>query len=182
VPSSSAPPVLILTGAPGVGKTTVAASLASRYPRAVHLESDVFFRFVHSGYIEPWKPESNNQNRVVMQIVAAAAAGYAAAGYFTVIDGIVIPGWFLEPVREALHDAGHATALAILRAPAEVCAARVRAREGDAGFDAAAIDQLWRSFADVGALEANVLDVDGGSVEWAAETLAQRLADGLLLI
>ena len=36
--------VLILTGAPGAGKTTTARILAGRADRAVHLESDFFFR------------------------------------------------------------------------------------------------------------------------------------------
>jgi replication-associated recombination protein RarA len=42
-------PVLILTGAPGVGKTTTARILAGRRDRAVHVGSDVFFEFIRSG-------------------------------------------------------------------------------------------------------------------------------------
>jgi len=74
---------LILTGAPSVGKTTVARRVAARSHRAVHLESDHFFHFIRSGYVEPWRPESNEQqNRTVMRIVPDAAATYAAAGTF----------------------------------------------------------------------------------------------------
>jgi hypothetical protein len=61
----------------------------------VHIESDRFFHFIQAGHIEPWKPESHEQNTIVMRIVAQAAAGYADAGYFTIIDGIVLPSWFL---------------------------------------------------------------------------------------
>jgi adenylylsulfate kinase-like enzyme len=46
-------PVLILTGAPGSGKSTVARLLAAKSERAVHLESDLFFHFIQSGRIEP---------------------------------------------------------------------------------------------------------------------------------
>jgi adenylate kinase family enzyme len=73
-------PVLILTGPPGVGKTTVAGILAARRQRAVHLEADRFFRFIAAGYVEPWKRESHQQNRLVMEIVAGAATAYAGAG------------------------------------------------------------------------------------------------------
>ena len=41
-----------------------------------------------------------------MRTVARAAVAYAEAGYLTVIDGIVIPGWFFEPLRDALRGAG----------------------------------------------------------------------------
>jgi predicted kinase len=175
-------PVLILTGPPGAGKTTTAAALAARFPRAVHLESDRFFQFIRSDYVEPWRPESSEQNRVVMRIVAEAAARYAAAGYFTVIDGIVIPGWFLEPVRDALHEAGHPVALAVLRAPLSVCLARVQEREGGPEVDAGALEQIWQSFADVGDFEANVLEPTDEDVERMTETLARDLEDGRLLV
>lgn len=175
-------PVLILTGPPGAGKTTAAAALTVRFPRSVHLESDRFFQFIRSDYVEPWRPESSEQNRVVMRIVAEAAAGYAAAGYFTVIDGIVIPGWFLEPVRDALRETGHEVALAVLRAPMAVCIERVQEREGEPSVETAALERLWRSFADIGDFEANVLELDGESCDEVSEILTRRLDEGQLRI
>jgi predicted kinase len=145
-------PILILTGPPGVGKTTTAEILAARWPRSVHMESDVFFRFIRTDYVEPWKPESHEQNRVVMDVVADAAAGYAAAGYRTIVDGIVIPGWFLEPVRDRLHRDGHSVAYAVLRASRAACTARVQSREGLPPVDSRAIARLWDSFADSSAM------------------------------
>ena len=93
-------PILILTGPPGSGKTTVGQLLAGKLPRAVNLESDEFFHFIRSGYVEPWKRTAHPQNTIVMRIVADAASTYADAGYFTIIDGIIIPGWFFEPLRD----------------------------------------------------------------------------------
>jgi len=179
---SGNPPILILTGPPGVGKTTTAEILAARWPRSVHLESDVFFRFIRSDYVEPWKPESHQQNRVVIDIVAEAAAGYAAAGYRTIVDGIVIPGWFLKPLRDRLHDGDHSVAYAVLRAPLSVCTARVQSREGLPPVDSGAIAQLWGAFSDLGRFEQNGLDVDGRSASEAADLVARRLADGVLAI
>jgi adenylate kinase family enzyme len=177
-----APPVLILTGPPGVGKTTTAGILANRSARAVHLESDLFFRFIRSGYVEPWQPESHEQNKVVMRIVGEAAAGYAAAGYFTIIDGIVIPGWFLEPLRDALQGAGCQVAYAVLREPLSVCLARAQGREREPLADPEVIEWLWRNFEDLGDFERNVIDLDGRSPEQGADLVAESLAAGVLTV
>lgn len=178
--SAGADPILILTGPPGVGKSTVAELLAERWPRSVHLESDAFFRFIRSDYVEPWKPESRRQNEVVMEIVAESAIGYAAAGYRTIVDGIVIPGWFFEPLRDRFRDAGHPVAFVVLRAPLDVCTARVQSREGIDEIDSGAVAQIWQSFADLGELERHVLEVDGKDAEEVADLLAGRLTQKVI--
>ena len=180
MPSSADGPVLIVTGPPGSGKTTVAELLAGSRPRAVHLESDRFFHFIAAGYIEPWKPESHEQNSTVMRIVANAAAGYAEAGYFTIIDGFISPGWFLEPVRESLHAAGHEVAYAILRAPLAVCLSRAGDRASGRLADAAIVKRLYEDFADLGRFERHVIDTATQSPDETAQVLAERLRTGLL--
>lgn len=80
-------PIVVITGPLGSGKATVGRLLAELSPRAVHVESDGFFRFIRSGYVEPWKPTEHDQNTVVMRIVADAAGTYANAGYFTIVHG-----------------------------------------------------------------------------------------------
>lgn len=174
-------PVLILTGAPGAGKSTVARLLAERSKRAVHLESDWFFRFIAAGYIEPWKPESHEQNTTVMRIVAVAAAGYANAGYFTIIDGIIQPRWFLAPLGDALRDAGHAVAYAVLRPPLDVCTARAASRRTDRLSDPVVVEQIWREFSDLGPLERHAIDTTSESAAEIVDLLSARLGVGLLL-
>ena len=173
-------PILILSGPPGVGKTTTARLLAAGSERAVHLESDSFFHFIRAGYVEPWKQESHKQNTTVMQIVAAAAAGYAEAGYFTIIDGIISPRWFFDPLRDALQAAGHAVAYAVHRAPLAVCASRAASRKERRIADPSVIEQLWRDFADLGSLEDHAIDSDGKSAEQVVVEVAQCLGDGTL--
>ncbi len=182
MPAQADTPILVLTGPPGVGKSTTAEILAARFSRAVHLESDAFFRFIRSGHVEPWKPGSHEQNQLVMGLVAQAAAGYAEAGYFTVVDGIVIPKWFLAPLRDTFREAGRDVAYAVLRAPLATCTARARARERVPLAEPEVVEQLWRSFEDLGELERNAIDLDGQEPEETADLVAQRLAGGYLAI
>ena len=174
--------VLILTGPPGVGKSTTAGILAARSDRGVHLQADLFFHFIRSGYVEPWKPGSHEQNTVVMRAVADAAATYAAGGYFTVVDGIALPRWFLMPLRDSLREAGHAVAYAVLRAPLALCSARAGSRAVYPVAEAGIVEEIWSQFSDLGRWEANVIDIGTKTPDEVADTVSERLRAGQLTI
>lgn len=176
------PPVLILTGPPGAGKTTTAGVLSQRFGPGVHLRSDFFFDFVTSEFVEPWRPESQRQNEVVMRTVGQAAASYARGGYFTVVDGIVIPHRFLPTVREAIAAAGFGAAYAVLTAPLPTCLERVADREGPDLSDPAVVEQLWTEFADLGEYDSHAVPIGTSTPAEVADTLVRRLAAGELTL
>ena len=84
-------PLLVITGPPGAGKTTVARSVAQTFDKSALVEGDAFFGFLSSGAIAPWLPEAHDQNDSVIRVAASAAGQFASAGYVTIFDGIVGP-------------------------------------------------------------------------------------------
>lgn len=95
--------LLIVTGPPGAGKSTAAAALARRSVRGAYVEADWFWTTLVSGFIEPWRPDADSQNRTVMRSVMAAAAELDLGGYDTVVDGIVGP-WMFDVLGDMLGD------------------------------------------------------------------------------
>jgi predicted kinase len=179
--AASREPILILTGAPGSGKTTVARLLAARADRAVHVESDCFFHFIAGGHVDPWKPGAHQQNTTVMRIVGEVAVGYARAGYQTIVDGIIIPGWFFEPLRDGIGASGFDVAYAVLRPPLAVAVERAAGRRSSRLSDAAVVEQLWNDFSDLGALERHAIEITRHeTAEQTAELVAERLQAGTL--
>jgi chloramphenicol 3-O-phosphotransferase len=168
--SDSTGSLLILTGPPGAGKSTVARVVAETAGRpTVHLHTDSFYVWIRTGFVPPYLPEAARQNEVVLGVIAEAACGYARGGYDVVLDGIIGP-WALQPFRDAAKRDGLDLTYVVLRPSLDVTLARGTAREGRELTEVEPIKGMHGAFAALGELEDRVLDTSELSVE---ETVAR---------
>jgi adenylate kinase family enzyme len=158
------PPVVIVSGPPGAGKTTTARLVADRFDRAVCLEADWFWTTVVRGFVPPWEPEADLQNRVMVRSVAAAAAAMAEGGYAVVLDGIVGP-WNIEIVTGQLDLSITKLHYVVLRPARQIALERATSRIGEerveghpALTDEEPIVHMWEQFSDLGEYEDRVID------------------------
>jgi hypothetical protein len=136
--------LLLISGPPGAGKSTVARAVAERFDRSVLVEGDAFFGFLARGAIDPWLPESHEQNEITTRAAASAAGQYAGGGYLTVYDGVVGP-WFLPAFLDATGlDSLH---YVVLLPTLERCSTGVATRLGHGFTDQAATEKMHQEFA-----------------------------------
>jgi cytidylate kinase len=174
--------VLLLTGSPGSGKTTVAALVASDLERpTVHVTTDQFYRAIRSGFVPPYLPGAQRQNEVVVDAIVAAVTVYARGGYDVVVDGIIGP-WFLPPFRRAAEEEQWSMSYVVLRPDLDTTLKRARQRAGEELKDVDAITGLHGAFADLGEFEAHAIDTTNLDVAQTAVEVRRAVASGNYLL
>ena len=176
--------LVVLTGPPGAGKSTVGRLVAAEYNPSACIHSDWAYTTIVNGFIRQWEPESDRQNRAVIRSSIAMAARLVECGYFTVIEGIFGP-WYLDIVRDELDGHQIRPHYVVLRPDIEKCLERAQNRpqvEKVPGHrplaDSEPIRLLWNIFSDLGEYEGHVIDNTNMSASKAATAICKRVQKG----
>lgn len=173
--------VVVLTGPPGAGKSTVSPLLADALYPSVHLHTDDFWGAIRQGFVPPYLPHAHRQNTTVLTVIAQAAFGFATGGYQVVVDGVVGP-WFLDAFRREARATGAPLHYVVLRPDLETTLHRATGRGPGALTDPEPVRALHGQFAELGDLERNVLDSSGLDPQTTAKTVLGCLLRGAYLL
>ena len=168
--------IIIITGAPGTGKTTTATKIAkeSSLSKSVHMHTDDFYHSLSKGAIPPHLPESNSQNLVVIESFLAATKVFAENGYDVIVDGVIGP-WFIQPWIKMAQQ-GYEIHYIILRASKEETLKRAIQRSKlDKNKNTELVETMWDQFNHLEKYESHVINTTELSLEQTVDRIKSEI-------
>jgi predicted kinase len=125
--------IILITGAPASGKTTIAQAVAAQLSKSIHIQVDQLREMVVSGLALPggddgWPEDASHQFRLARTSALQMAQTYAEGGFTVIIDDVCVPEHFAADYA-ALADIPASLRVLLKPAP-ETILARLEKRNG----------------------------------------------------
>ncbi len=161
--------VIVISGTPGAGKSTVSKALAEKFSKSAYIAVDDFWEMIVGGNVAPWDPDGPKLFKTIEKNYLALTKNFLEEQYVVIIDGVMgdeqvksyndifgdVYGYLLLPSLETLkkRDA--------IRPPENQWPDR--------------IDALYPQFADVPHPVLHVIDSTEQSVEETVNVILEKL-------
>ncbi len=99
--------IILVTGAPASGKSTISHQLALCYPKSIHIQVDHLREMMVNGLQlpeRPWPAEATRQFQWGRSAAIAMARIYASQGVVAIIDDVCVPEGFASDYAELFSD------------------------------------------------------------------------------
>jgi predicted kinase len=174
-------PVIVVSGAPGVGKSTMSHLVAAAFDHSVHLRADDFMASIVSGWLDPNLPQASAQSEAVGGALAVSAMSFAGDGYTTVVDGFLFPDG-VAGLAAGCTARDLSCHYVVLMADLETCWARAGSRgEGRWPLEDGPFAAVHAKFADLDLPERHLVDATGTAPSTCAAVLSAYRAERLRL-
>jgi tRNA uridine 5-carbamoylmethylation protein Kti12 len=90
--------IIVISGAPGVGKTETIKRLSAIHKKTVHVSVDKIRSFVKAGYCSPdnWSPETEKQYKIALTAAANLSKMHSGNGFMVFVDDVFREEWKKE--------------------------------------------------------------------------------------
>jgi energy-coupling factor transporter ATP-binding protein EcfA2 len=177
--------LFVISGPTAAGKTTVGRALAGLLPRAVHLDGDVFQRFVVSGSMTmdiPPPPGATEQLWLRYRAALSVAAIYRRAGFDAVLtDNIFEAGWGTFLTLAHASESASTTAAVMLTPHLDAIRARYQERPGGGYTDSMTPEHLLEAVARTPRIGL-WLDTSGQTASESATEILRRVDEATVSI
>ena len=176
--------VIVISGPPGAGKTSVAEAICERFDRMVHVEVDELRHWVKAGYRHPWADDHQaaEQLELAAREAVAVAREAVAMRYSVAITDVALPQQ-AELYRELLYRLPVPAHIVTLLPSLDVTLQRDAERRMSIPGRVRPVHRLFTDAVVEGTLPGVVLDTsrDGGAAQ-TADRVQDLVARGLGLI
>lgn len=164
--------VIIISGTPASGKSSVSKTLAKKFPKSAYIPVDDMRAMVVGGNILPWEDKFGEQYKLIEKNFLALTENFLEEGYVVIIDDIIgdeafkkyqrmfkdVYGFLLLPTKEELKK-------------------RDLGRDPEGGMHHR-IDALYPYFADTKHDALEVIDSTNQTLEETVNEIFEAVTDG----